>query len=650
MTEFLLGCLSLASWTSLPLSVSIPAYSTVYSFRSSWRRRKLHAIGQHTRSPTYRKKMIRMSLDKETVLSRDPVLPACPGAGGGALNDQSNSLVPKPGKTRPLCPKNGIQAPPTPQAPPPASQQRMAKRRYSVGVGFKHPGFSKRRRRANSDSQSEPSLPTNFLLGGNIFDPLNLNSLLDEEVSRTLNAATPQSSPLPARARDPVQILVPRDITDPLNLKSGGPGGLLLSPLKSRKRHRNRHHGADALSDSARSKVAGELGLGAQAAAVPAPSREGSVASPLPYELNTSINCRDEVVPPILPRRHTHPGPSSKTRHHVDGHRPRKRRRTTSARSEHPPSLTPPPPSFHTPLGAGPQRHKPPPPPPRKKNKYLHGNFSRYYGYRGCYGAGGEGRVGPGEDPRLDMLQPDWFRGKMALDIGCGTGHMTLAIARRFGPAHILGVDMDEHLVHAARKNIRHFLSQSLAQEAEEKGGGGSLEDPGKQTMAAGVDGSRREERGEEGREEKGEEELQRLLTVLGRPPDRKTHAPFPLSLRVTRGPLAAPPLAAPPHPGTFPHNVTFLTGNYVMDREAELEQYDVILCLGVAKWVHLHHGDWGVTRLFRRAYQSLRPGGHFLLEAQSWSSYCHSKRTSVRHTHCIYTLNHSYTLLNTHK
>lgn len=65
---------------------------------------------------------------------------------------------------------------------------------------------------------------------------------------RATNQETPQCSPLPSRGEDPVEILFPRDITDPLNLKGGGEdgkgrGGVLLSPLKSRKRHRNRHHG-----------------------------------------------------------------------------------------------------------------------------------------------------------------------------------------------------------------------------------------------------------------------------------------------------------------------------------------------------------------------------------------------------------------------
>ena len=60
--------------------------------------------------------------------------------------------------------------------------------------------------------------------------------------------------------------------------------------------------------------------------------------------------------------------------------------------------------------------------------------------------------------------------------------------------------------------------------------------------------------------------------------------------------------------------------------------QYDVIVCLGVTKWVQLQSGDGGVVRLFKRAYQSLSPGGLFILEPQPWSSYVHSKRASVTH------------------
>lgn len=121
--------------------------------------------------------MIRMSLDNEAVLPHE-VSPAFPVT--SSLSEQ-----PQLAKTRPLHPKNGLHAagdgqPTVAAAAPPA--QRLAKRRYSMGVNLK--GLAKRRRRANSDCQPEPVLPTHFLLGGNIFDPLNLNSLLDEDISR----------------------------------------------------------------------------------------------------------------------------------------------------------------------------------------------------------------------------------------------------------------------------------------------------------------------------------------------------------------------------------------------------------------------------------------------------------------------------------
>lgn len=125
--------------------------------------------------------MIRMSLDKETVLPHQASIKASPSFPASVAPSEQPPLT----KTRPLCPKNVLQ-PPGNSKPllsgPPQLAQRIGKRRYSMGVGFK--GLAKRRRRVNSDSQSEPVLPSHFLLGGNIFDPLNLNSLLDEEVNR----------------------------------------------------------------------------------------------------------------------------------------------------------------------------------------------------------------------------------------------------------------------------------------------------------------------------------------------------------------------------------------------------------------------------------------------------------------------------------
>ncbi|XP_058479706.1 7SK snRNA methylphosphate capping enzyme-like [Solea solea] len=562
-----------------------------------------------------------MSLDKETVLSQEApvkVSPAFPV-------NMNLSEQPQLAKIRPLCPNNGLQPPNNTQPPP--QTQRIAKRRYSMGPGFKGP--AKRRRRTNSDSQSEPRLPSHFLLGGNIFDPLNLNSLLDEEVNRATNQETPKCSPLPSRGRDPVEILVPRDITDPLNLKGGGgdgevEGGVLLSPVKSRRRHRNRHHGGGGGGEGEREVIPARLFPSTAPLTVPLLTREGSVAaSPLPCELNTAITCRDDLVPPpALPRRHTHPLPGSahKSSNQGDG-RQRRRRRTTSVKLGDGAANTvtvataAQSTKFHTPLvgGAkagrcgGSQSSTQPPERKKDRHRYQYGNHNRFYGYHGFYGDNLEGRVGVEEDPRLHLLEADWFRDKRVLEVGCGAGHMTISIARKFDPAHILGVELDERLVHTAKQNVRHFLSHDLVVEE-------------RKMRRKGMTGEEEKEKNDE--EEELTEVFQGALSLLS----------FPLSFRVSRGPLSAPPLVPPPTSSSrFPNNITFIQGDYVSEKESwpGRGQYDVIMCLGVTKWIQLQSGDGGVVRLFKRAYQSLSLGGIFILEPQPWSSYSHSKRAS---------------------
>ncbi|CAM4673631.1 unnamed protein product [Leuciscus chuanchicus] len=470
--------------------------------------------------------------------------------------------------------------------------QKLNKRRFSMNVGFKHPSLGKRRRRANSES--DPVLPSNFLMGGNIFDPLNLNSLLDEDVSKALNAETPKSSPLPSKSREPVEILIPKDITDPLNLScSDAAAGVLVSPMKSRRRHRNRHHpGAAAdLSDAERPKVI-EGSTVPDAEATVAVALKPVEESPRPYELNTSINCRDEVVPPILPRRRSHPSSTSSTQ----SSKHRKRRRTTSHSDRL--SITPTPPTkrpivqtFHTPVVGGAsrapilgaeltkQQRKP-------QRRFQYGTYSRYYGYR---------TPSLTADPRLAFFKPEWFRGKRVLDVGCNTGHVTLAIAWHWSPAHILGLDLDGELVHTARQNLRHFLSE--------------MQD----------------------RKQPGRSEVEGLAPLMGLQLDRASALPrFPVSFTRCRGPIATLPIM--PHcPGPFPCNLSFLQGNYVPDSDASVmsqcAEYDVILCLSLTKWVHLNSGDAGIKRLFHRIYRHLLPGGVLILEPQPWSCYSRHKR-----------------------
>ncbi|XP_072302358.1 7SK snRNA methylphosphate capping enzyme [Eucyclogobius newberryi] len=534
-------------------------------------------------------------------------------------------------------------------------QARVTKRRNTSSFSFKHPTSGKRRRRANSESDSV--LPTNFLLGGNIFDPLNLNSLLDEEVNKALNAETPKSSPLPAKSRDPVEILIPRDITDPLNLNSGiADGSVLVSPYKSggKKRHRNRHHAGNSIlapqhilpdlrGNEARSGSCTQHGD-----ALPSSAQNVSLGDSSHEHLTDyTLSCKEEMSVEKL----------SSSLTGTNQHTSKRKRRRNSGKIDPPVTHSTPvlksvrdggtgtSQSFSTPkCGAkSSQGGRPHQQPQRQRKTFQYGNYNKYYGYR---------NPGAIEDLRIQVFKPEWFKGKDVLDLGCNAGHLTLYIAKMFQPARILGLDIDGDLVYGARKNIRHYLSELQTEEArrevQEKGSIKTEGRDGEQSHTA-TENSHNEavgkpENGQLGRAESGPAEAVKdndsHTSAAGSqrqepPAGQSVNSTFPVSLRISRGPIAAPPLtevtSAPP--GHFPSNVSFVKANYVLENDhllvTQRPEYDVILCLSVTKWVHLNWGDNGLKRLFKRAFKHLRPGGIFILEPQPWESYGRRKKVT---------------------
>ena len=84
---------------------------------------------------------------------------------------------------------------------------------------------------------------------------------------------------------------------------------------------------------------------------------------------------------------------------------------------------------------------------------FRYGNYTQYYGYRN------KGKGSHVEDPRVKLLKEEWFRGKDVLDVGSNSGLVTIAIAQKFSPLKITGVDIDSKLVRMAWKNLhRHFV------------------------------------------------------------------------------------------------------------------------------------------------------------------------------------------------
>uniref|UniRef100_A0A914HHY8 RNA methyltransferase n=1 Tax=Globodera rostochiensis TaxID=31243 RepID=A0A914HHY8_GLORO len=206
--------------------------------------------------------------------------------------------------------------------------------------------------------------------------------------------------------------------------------------------------------------------------------------------------------------------------------------------------------------------------------RYRYGNFNNYQMRREfrldpC-GVGGDPQhqqfvlLQAVDDPRMRFFCPDWFRDKAVLDIGTNAGHFAISLARAFQPRRVVGIDIDSHLVGAARKNVRHFCDK-----------------------------------------------------------DTKMTGKFPASFGANFGTISAPSTSAGPH---FPDNVWFFCENYVLSSDSALdevrEEFDIIFALACSKWVHLNWGDAGIRRFFHRAFRQLRTGGRFVLETAPFKDY----------------------------
>lgn len=316
----------------------------------------------------------------------------------------------------------------------------LLKRRHGSFTGgecgkYNSSGQFKRRKK-------EPGIvrPTKFLLGGNINDPLNLNSLVD---SHAINQVTPKTSPVPIpKHRTQVEVLIPPNINDPLNLNGGEEDAELelnlISPKtkKRNKRRKKRKSSSMEVVDGSEAKdkcVDSEKDV--QDPSTQEPTAESSglhldlqVSIPVTSQQLRQKKLDDKIVSPVIPqpgmRKHRPSGHSKGASR--EGDRDVNNQQCLSS------YLPPIKPLFK-----------------KRNEQFRYGNYDRYYGYR---------NPELGADYRLDCFKPEWFKEKDVLDIGCNIGHVTLSIARDFAPKKVIGVDIDDKLVRVARKNVVHYL------------------------------------------------------------------------------------------------------------------------------------------------------------------------------------------------
>jgi len=267
------------------------------------------------------------------------------------------------------------------------------------------------------------------------------------------------------------------------------------------------------------------------------------------------------------------------------------------------------------------------------------GNYSRYYGYRLTHlfsaasphpsphpslllSAAHDALYGPGAaDPRLRSLLPylGLFRGRRLLDVGCNGGVLTLALASAAGVSSALGVDADAGLVRSARARCLRMRGSAAAWEKGLRAGKEALEKslnstPSNSSSYPSLSSS----------------------SLLFPEPGGRSLAGRRAAARACSRALRAT---------SFRHEDFVAKSSEgeggggkeegkEQEKEKEQELFGAAVCLSVTKWVHLHHGDAGIERLFARLSRSLSKGAHLVLEPQPWRSYQRAvRKKGVRET-----------------
>jgi 7SK snRNA methylphosphate capping enzyme len=160
------------------------------------------------------------------------------------------------------------------------------------------------------------------------------------------------------------------------------------------------------------------------------------------------------------------------------------------------------------------------------------------------------------------------------LDVGCHEGRLALALWRLAAPRRLLGIDLDPVLVRKARARRDAWAHKRLPDKTTDETNSEKKNE--------------KKEKNEKNDKNDKKDQMEEFRDATG----------LEFEARNVMDPPDLPP-----------------------------SSYDVVLCLSVTKWIHLHHGDDGIRRLFAQIHSTLRTGGLFFLESQDFPSYKKKKR-----------------------
>eukprot|EP01138_Halocafeteria_seosinensis_P011885 gb/GECG01012147.1/.p1 GENE.gb/GECG01012147.1/~~gb/GECG01012147.1/.p1 ORF type:complete len:532 (+),score=93.91 gb/GECG01012147.1/:1-1596(+) len=272
--------------------------------------------------------------------------------------------------------------------------------------------------------------------------------------------------------------------------------------------------------------------------------------------------------------------------------------------------------------------------------KFRYGNFDTYKGFQ-VGGAGYSDKWDEEEvfaDRRLMRLDPELFSNANVLDIGCNAGYVPIAIAEKFSPRFVLGVDIDPLLIKRARKLVRERATMLMCRDNEEQGigAGGENEHETEEAASASAGAAASSSSVELKQRLNGPSHSQQQNhnhdnsaggMATEHEHEKNCGKRFPLSLPITHGIISKQPTlpAKEQQRSTFPFNVLFRHEDFLealREGNHPRETYNVIICWNVTKWIQLNRGDSGIQELFFGIKELLVPGGRLILQAPAWRSY----------------------------